>query len=93
MCWYEPKRLSTHSRENRKLYDRWLFSTGAGAGVAGATGVLLLGLSVDCLAPFTLDVLLAFSLSLAAGPGLLDFAACLDPPPMKLRKMFHLPLV
>jgi len=54
--------------------------------------VLVEGPSVEGLAPFTCDVLLAFSLSLAAGPGLLDFAACFDPP-MKLRRMFHLPLL
>ena len=84
--WYAPKRLSTHSREKRKWYDRWVTGSGAGAGVSAAAG--LEDASLAELAPV---VLLAFSLSLA-GPGLFDLAFCFELPPMRLRKIFHLPL-
>ena len=38
------------------------------------------------------NVLLEFSFSLMDGAGLFAFAVCFELPPMRLRKMFHLPL-
>jgi hypothetical protein len=90
ICWYPPKRLSTHSREKRKWYDRWVMGAGTGAGGSGA--VVATEASVDEVVPLVLAVLPAFSLSFAAGPGLFDLALCFEPPPMRLRRMFHLPL-
>ena len=55
---------------------------GAGAGVSG----------VDVAGEASFDALLGVSLSLEAGPGLFDFELCFEPPPIRLRKMFHLPL-
>jgi hypothetical protein len=94
MCWCAAKRLSTHSREKRKLYERWVVgaSIGAGAGVSEAAGLSSKVESLDNLIPFTFAVLPAFSFSLIDGAGLFDFAACFEPPPMRLRRMLHLPL-
>ena len=66
---------------------------GGGAGVdTGGSEIadaVVESASVDELAD---DVLLLFSLSLIDAAGLLAFAVCLEPPPMRLRRMFHLPL-
>jgi len=66
---------------------------GGGAGVdtggSETADAVVESVSVDELAD---DVLLLFSLSLIDAAGLLAFAVCLEPPPMRFRRMFHLPL-
>lgn len=70
---------------------------GGGAGVdtggCETADALVESASVDELADELVDdVLLLFSFSLIDAAGLLAFAVCLEPPPMRLRRMFHLPL-
>ena len=49
-------------------------------------------LSFDVFVPAALDDLLMFSLSLAGGVGLFDLVLCFEPPPIRLRSIFHFPL-
>lgn len=61
---------------------------GGGATGSGAAG--LVGVSFGVVVPLVCGVL-EFSLSLMLGAGLFDFADCLEPPPMRLRRMPHFP--
>jgi hypothetical protein len=98
MFWYVPKRLSTHSREKRKLYERCVIGacTDAGAG-AGADGdgdaATTAGFSAVSGVGFDAGALLAFSLSFRFDIDAFGFAVCFELPPNTLFKMFHFPLL
>jgi hypothetical protein len=84
--------INPFEREAEAVLPVGCAGIGACAGVSGAAGLSFEDESLDDFVPFTFAVLLAFSFSLTDGAGLFDFVACFDPPPMRLRRMFHLPL-
>jgi hypothetical protein len=66
---------------------------GAGAGGAGVGVSTAGGFAVVSGVFFTVEALLAFSLSFVVRTGDLDFAACFEFPPKTLFRMFHFPLL
>lgn len=61
-------------------------------GASATIGLSAGGVSFDGLVPFAFNILMVPSLSLGVVVELFDFAACFELPPMRLRRMFHLPL-